>query len=48
MDMIEDTLKLSPLFPTLSEEEKNKLVQKILLNLGYISDLNEENPLILL
>ena len=44
MDMIEETLRLSPLFKTLSEEEKIKLVQKILLNLGYISDSEEENP----
>lgn len=47
MNMIEDTLKLSPLFTTLSEEEKNKLVQRIIFSLSYIANLKEENPLIL-
>lgn len=46
MERIEETLKLSPFFTTLSQEEKNDLIQKILFSLGYISENKEEgNPL---
>ncbi len=43
MDRIEDTLKLSPLFTTLSQKEKNELIQKLLSSLGYISEKSEDS-----
>lgn len=46
MEKIEETLKLSPFFVTLSQEEKNDLVLKLLSSLGYIAeDKKEENHL---
>ena len=35
---IEETLSLSPLFVTLSEDEKNILIQKIISHLEYTPD----------
>ena len=41
--IIEETLQLSPLFVTLSQEEKNKLIQTLLSNLSNLSE-NKEEP----
>ena len=47
MEKIEETLKLSPFFAALSQEEKNELVQKLLSRIEDTSskDNEEENPL---
>jgi len=46
MERIEETLKLSPFFVTLSQEEKNALILKLLTSLGYIEeDKKEEEQL---
>ncbi len=48
MDRIEETLKLSPFFASLSQEEKDELVQKLLSNLDRLAaDKKKENPLTL-
>lgn len=41
---IEDTLSLSPLFVTLSEDEKNALIEKLLSHIGDIPDHEEDTP----
>jgi len=38
MERIEETLRLSPLYNNLSQEEKNVILQEILSSLGYISE----------
>ena len=46
MELIEETLKLSPLYAALSQQEKNDLVQKLLAGLDSIQeDKKEENSL---
>ena len=35
---VEETLSLSPLYVTMTEDEKNSLIQKIISHLEYISD----------
>ena len=35
---VEETLSLSPLYVTMTEDEKNSLIQKILSHLEYIPD----------
>lgn len=49
MDKIEETLKLSPFFTALSQEEKTDLVQKLLADFGPPSEeINEDdNPTLL-
>jgi len=37
-DHIEETLSLSPLFVTMTEDEKNSLIQKIISHLEYSPD----------
>ena len=46
MELIEETLKLSPLYITLSQQEKNDLVEKLSAGLDSVQeDKKEENPL---
>ncbi len=40
MELIEETLKLSPLYFTLSQEEVNELIQK--LSAGLVSNVEDE------
>lgn len=49
MDKIEETLKLSPFFTALSQEEKIDLVQKLLADFGLPSEEanKEDNPTLL-
>lgn len=35
---IEETLSLSPLYVTMTEDEKNSLIQKIISHLEYLPD----------
>ncbi len=38
---IEETLSLSPLYVTMTEDEKNTLIQKIISHLEYTQDNNQ-------
>jgi len=40
MELIEETLKLSPLYFTLSQQEVNELIQK--LSAGFVSTSEED------
>lgn len=40
MELIEETLKLSPLYFTLSQQEVNELIQK--LSAGFVSSAEDE------
>lgn len=42
MELIEDTLKLSPLYVTLSKQEKKELVLELLASLGCMPEDNKE------
>lgn len=41
---IEETLSLSPLFVTLTEDEKNALIQKLLSHISDIQEHEDDAP----